>query len=167
MSHRSGKIGYAPVKEEVVTTIEEAGAALDEMEGSMYIDRVETEGNENSFVDDENYVMDRTRRYSVIGDDPSFKQYTKNSGYNNAVKLEQSRKGKGNKRLDRSESFLSVSLKDLALSDNVGTSLGFSTTSEFGLSTIGEVEMDFEESTVVRDQYRVVKKDLLFKVNFQ
>ena len=30
-----------------------------------------------------------------------------------------------------------------------------------------ESGMDFDESNVVREQYRIVKKDLLFKVNFQ
>ena len=55
-----------------------------------------------------------------------------------------------------------MSLKDLAgISNALSNESGVAhTTSQFPL------EMEFEEN-VAREQYRVIKKDLLFKVNFQ
>ena len=52
---------------------------------------------------------ERIRRYSVIGNDPSFKQYTKNHDYD-VLKYQQHRKEE--KVLE--QNILSVSLKDLA-----------------------------------------------------
>ena len=53
---------------------------------------------------------------------------------------------------------LSVTLKDLATSNSDASTAG-----TFGLGKDGD---DDEEDGVVRAQYRVLKKDLLFKVNF-
>lgn len=65
------------------------------------------------FIDPENDSEDqngeRVRRYSVIGNDHAFKQYTKNHDYN-TIKY-QSTKAKGD---DLDESILEVCLKDLA-----------------------------------------------------
>ena len=53
----------------------------------------------------------KLRRYSVIGNNPSFKQYTKNHDYN-SIRYQQQRK---EQRVDLEEdgSVLTVSLKDL------------------------------------------------------
>ena len=53
------------------------------------------------------------RRYSVIGNDPSFKQYTKNHDYNTIKYQQQRRDSRASAALE--QSVLSVSLKDLAL----------------------------------------------------
>jgi len=58
VSQRTGKVSkFAPVKEEVVSDVEDADEhEHGQMDESMYIDGVETEVNENSFVDDASYV---------------------------------------------------------------------------------------------------------------
>ena len=50
------------------------------------------------------------RRYSVIGNDPSFKQYTKNHDYDTTHYEEK----KKQQKTTQAENVLSVSLKDLA-----------------------------------------------------
>ena len=42
--------------------------------------------NPNGSFADELASANMLRRYSVIGNDPSFKQYTKNHDYNNVIK---------------------------------------------------------------------------------
>lgn len=57
-----------------------------------------------------NESSDKIRRYSVIGNDPSFKQYTKNHDYDTTQYQEQRKK----ESESLNQSVLSVSLKDLA-----------------------------------------------------
>ena len=100
--------------------------------------------------------QERLKRYSVIGNDPSFKQYTKNHDYD-AIKYQSSqRKEKGQVE----ENILTVTLKDL----NMPSAGENATGSEFAFNS---AETDEDEGGLVREQYRVIKKDLLFRVNFQ
>ena len=62
--------------------------------------------------------------------------------------------------MDEDESILTVSLKDL---DNINSSNEKKPKTSFFGSQDGQEE---EEENQTREQYRVVKKDLLFKVNF-
>ncbi len=66
---------------------------------------------EGGFGDDSQELSgaERMRRYSVIGNDHSFKQYTKNHDYN-TIKYQETRK----EGEDLDESVLEVCLKDLA-----------------------------------------------------
>ena len=76
-------------------------------EDSMYI--------EEDAYDEEGKAVDpaKLRRYSVIGNNPAFKQYTKNHDYN-SIRYQQQRKER--EVMDEDESILTVSLKDL---DNI------------------------------------------------
>ena len=70
----------------------------------------------------------RQRRYSVIGNDPSFKQYTKNHDYD---ELKYQHQKKETKVIE--ENILSVTLKDLAQPTN--TNINDSSVNSFGLPT--------------------------------
>ena len=57
--------------QKLVSTVEEPAYSVD---ASMFI----VDGADG---DEEDYRSERIKRYSVIGNDPSFKQYTKNHDY--------------------------------------------------------------------------------------
>ena len=117
------------------------------MDESMFIESDAVE------EDIEERKKKRLRRYSVIGNDPSFKQYTKNHDYD-AIRYAEQRKEKS--RLE--ENILTVTLKESTMIP----------TPNQEASNINGTNSDpeEEEDRPIREQYRVVKKDLLFKVNF-
>ena len=101
------------------------------MDQSMYIES--GTANPNGSFADELASANMLRRYSVIGNDPSFKQYTKNHDYNNVIKQQEQAKKQAMRNTSRSESFLQVSLKDLAEAGNHQSVGPNNITSNFGL----------------------------------
>ena len=87
----------------------------------------------------------------MIGNDQTFKSYTKNHQYE-SVKYIESRK----KQIQLEQSVLSVHLKDLE-----------TPTQKQDILALDEEGMEEESKDARREQYRVIKKDLLFVVNFR
>ena len=81
------------------------------------------------------------RRYSVIGNDPSFKQYTKNHAFYDLAPVAEP----ANLR----QSVLKVALKDV----------------EENKETLKRMK-SLDSEGLLREQYRIIKKDLLFVVTF-
>jgi len=84
----------------------------------------------------------RIKRYSVVGNDPSFKQYTKDHEFYDV----------DNKKVEKENlvtNVLSVSLKDLY-------------DAKQSKNKVDSELLDGHQ----REQYRIIKKDLLFIVNF-
>ena len=96
------------------------------------------------FIDDDPTLENpmSIKRYSVVGNDPSFKSYTKNHAFYDLQPAQGPETVK--------QSVLTVSLKDLEDSHEQFKKLKNS---------------DLAES-LQREQYRVIKKDLLFVVKF-
>lgn len=124
--------GSVLIKQNPLTlkTIQEEDAfAVDQ---SMYIEDMDEMG-----FDDPTQI----KRYSVLNNDPSFKQYTKNHEFYDLNPVAEIEKVK--------HSVLYVNLKDLEESKEI----------------LRRMKSQNEEN-LQREQYRVVKKDLLFVVTF-
>ena len=109
----------------------------------MYIETTDS-------IDNLAETLKHIKRYSVIGNDQTFKQYTKNHAYENMNFAE--------KIPEKQQDILTVSLKDLEqmkspeiVKNPRGTSAKKISNDE------GEEAADLQ-----REQYRIVKKDLLF-----
>ena len=123
---------------------------LIEREPSSALSRIVEEPDEfavdqSMFIEVDDSVLEhheKIKRYSVIGNDPSFKSYTKNHAFYDVPLVTEPENVK--------QSVLEVSLKDL----------------EDSKEQFKRIKNTDLVESLQREQYRIIKKDLLFVVKF-